>query len=330
MWSKWDRVMAVFNGERPDRVPLFECMANDPVLEYWGGQPIPEGDVEGVVRACREGLDLCHPALVPQAPGRIEQADGTVQVRERWNTWTLPAQFTDDLARRRAIGDQIESAEAWDASAQRWDDAQARMATINQSAGEMVYIHLGLSCPILPFDLEQGIYAYTDYPELVGRWNQALNEKNLRDVEAQCQMPVGPVAIIWDDIAYKERLMNPPELLEKFFYPHLTRVIDLLHARHIKVLFHSDGDVSRALDDLVDCGIDGFNPLEISAGMNPTDFAGRYPRTVLVGGIDAVEVLARGTPDLVAKRTRELIDLFRPTGNLVVASASGEIGRAHV
>jgi hypothetical protein len=45
----------------------------------------------------------------------------------------------------------------------------------------------------------------------------------------------------------------------------------------------------------------------------------------LVGGIDAVEVPARGTPQDVAAKTRQLIDQFRDAGNLMVASASGEV-----
>lgn len=36
MWTARERIEAVFAGEKPDRVPVFECMCNDAVLEYFG------------------------------------------------------------------------------------------------------------------------------------------------------------------------------------------------------------------------------------------------------------------------------------------------------
>ena len=153
-----------------------------------------------------------------------------------------------------------------------------------------------------------------------------MNARNLRYLNAVAQAASGPVAICWNDIACKGRLIYPPQLLEELFYPHLAELVALLHARGIKVLFHSDGDVTAALPRLIACGIDGFNPLEISAGMRVEtfqEFCGS--RVALVGGIDAVYVLARGAPDLVVRKTRELIDRFRGSGNLMVASASGEV-----
>lgn len=327
MWTKRDRVLAVLSGERPDRVPIFECVAHDGILEHFGGQgPIRAGDAEAVVRACSRFLDLCHPALIPQEPARVEQAGVVTQEVERWTTWTLPPAVVDEPAMLQTLQREIEEAEAWMPEAAESPASRQTIERNNAFAGDMVYIHLGFGCPILPFDIEQGIYLYTDHTELVRRWNRALNEKQLRRLNAVTQADMGPVCICWNDIAFKDRLIYPPPLLEELFYPHLAAVVNLLHARGIKVLFHSDGDDTAALPRLMDCGIDGFNPLEISAGMTVQRFREICgSRVALVGGIDAVDVLAFGTPALVAQRTRELMDLFRQDGNLMVASASGEI-----
>lgn len=134
------------------------------------------------------------------------------------------------------------------------------------------------------------------------------------------------MCIHWSDIACKQRLLYPPELLETLFYPHLAAQIELLHGRGIKVLFHSDGDVSKALPRLVECGIDAFNPLEITAEMDvPTFQEICGPDVVLAGGLDAVDVLALGSPASVAAETIRLMAAFRRHGNLIVGSASGEI-----
>ena len=316
-WTPRERVMAVLSGEKPDRAPIFECVAHDGVLEHFSGRPVAVGDAEAVMRACARFLDILHPLLVPQAPGRIAHADGSVQVRERWNTWTIQPPLSDSERSRRLAG-EIEAAEAWRPRA----DARRRQAV----AGTMVYIHVGYGCQILPFDLEQGFYLWADEPELARRWNRAQNERARRNLESQPDLDAGPVCIIWNDIAAKNGLLYPPELLEELFYPHLRSVVEWLHNRGLKVLFHSDGDVTKALGRLADCGIDGFNPLEISAGMTPEGFRSACGRRVaLVGGIDAVELLARGTPAQVAAAARRLLDLFRADGNLIVASASGQI-----
>jgi len=47
----------MLSGERPDRVPLFECMAHDGVLEHFGGAPIAVGDAAAVLRACSRCLE---------------------------------------------------------------------------------------------------------------------------------------------------------------------------------------------------------------------------------------------------------------------------------
>ena len=317
--------MAALNGERPDRIPIFECVAHDGVLEHFGGKPIAVGDFKGVVCACSRFLDLCHPALVPREPAVIEHEDGGKDTIERWTSWTSHRQLTPDEV-PAALQEGIERAEAW-----RLDETAIQQLRLQSSeaqayAGDMLYISYGTTTHICPFDLAQGFYAFADHPDLVRRWNRAVNDRTLREMDARADPGSVPVCILWNDIAAKGGLIYPPTLLDELFYPHLRQQIDLLHSRGIKVLFHSDGDATTALPELIDCGIDGFNPLEITAGMQVQRFQDICGGQVaLVGGVDAVDVLARGTPQQVAAETGRLIDLFAGTGNLIVASASGQI-----
>ncbi len=327
MWTQRDRVLATLSGEKADRPPIFECVAHDGILEHFGGAPIVEGDLDGVVRVCAAFLDLCHPPLVPRKPERIERADGTVEVRERWNAWHVPLPYDDGSRHERELLQFIE--EHSTVRSESVASAPSAPQSVERPEGDMVLIHCGLSVPVLPFDLEHGALALADFPELVERWNVLANEAVLRQAEAVADASASPVAIIWNDIAAKGGLLYAPALLEHFFYPHLARLIDLLHGRGMKVLFHSDGNATAALPRLIACGIDGFNPLEIGSGITPEGFRDACEaggRTVaLVGGVDAVSVLAHGTPSDAARATHRLIDLFRKDGNLMVASASGEI-----
>lgn len=326
MWSKRDRVMAALAGERPDRPPVFECVCHDGVLEHFRGAPVAAGDFEAMVHACSRFLDLCHPALVPDAPRTIAHPDGSATVVERWTRWQTPGPEPGEAAMLKLLEEELEQAEAWRPSAGDLAAYRRRAGKANALAGDMVYINHSGGCPILPFNLERGFYIQADHPDLVKRWNRAVNAKELRWTAAVADAALSPVCILWCDIACKDRLLYPPAMLEALFFPHLQAQVEALHAAGVKVLFHSDGNVNEVLPRLAACGIDAFNPLEISAGMTPAHFIEACGRRVaLAGGVDAVETLARGTPDQVRARTRALIRQFRDAGGLFVASSSGEI-----
>ena len=72
---------------------------------------------------------------------------------------------------------------------------------------------------------------------------------------------------------------------------------------------------------LVEAGIDGLNPLERRANMDPAEIRGRYPRLILAGGMDNSDALIRGPVERVRAQARELIDLGRD-GGLVIGAHS--------
>lgn len=332
-WTSRDRVLAVLSGELPDRVPIFECLMHDGVLGHFGGAPIAPGDTDAFLRAASRCLDLCHPLHLPQNPGEELLPDGSRLVRERWTTWTVPPRQRDPLAFRAQVCAEIEANESYSLSAAEVATWRAEASRRQTLCGEMVLMQLGLGVGIVPgFNssrVEEGLLLTADEPELAERWNRAWNRAALLRAEALLSADLCPVVIIWDDVAFKGKLFCSPAMLRRFLFPALREVCDLLHGKGIRVVFHSDGDVTSLLPELFACGIDGLNPLEISAGMDYTVFkqtAGRACQPVaLVGGLDAVEVLARGSVDQVVAETRRLLRVAGAGGGLIAASASGEI-----
>jgi uroporphyrinogen decarboxylase len=84
------------------------------------------------------------------------------------------------------------------------------------------------------------------------------------------------------------------------------------HAKGVKVVFHSDGNVWPLLPDLIATGVDGLNPLEVAAGMHPGEIRQRYPHLLLFGGISYAGVLLHGSPAQVAEVTRDTIRRASP------------------
>ncbi len=136
---------------------------------------------------------------------------------------------------------------------------------------------------------------------------------------------------IWDDMAFNQAPMFSPEQFERIFLPGYRRMIRAFReAGAPHVFFHSDGNVLSILPMLVDAGIDGLNPLERRAGMDPALIRRRFPRLVLIGGMDNTDTLIHGPIERIEEQARELIDLGRDGGLIIgTHSVSPEISLEH-
>ncbi|MCX8169571.1 MAG: hypothetical protein N3D72_00605 [Candidatus Methanomethyliaceae archaeon] len=327
-WTSKERILAVLNKEVPDRVPIFDLLINDDVLKFFGGEYISTGNEENWIKACSRCLDLCHPMIegMPFEPGEVLLPDGTRRVYERWTYWDIPFQSRTEENIIKNIKEQIDQYESYKPKIEEIELFKEKVKKINKLANDMVYIHLGLSAAFLPGTIEQGIYLYADHSELVERWVKARDKATLQWIDVIADPNDSPVAIIWNDIAFKNNLIYPPWLLEKLLFPSVYEFCQLLHSKGIKVIFHSDGNVNKALKFLIECGIDGFNPLEISAGMDYKLFKEEYGNKItLVGGLDAIEILSFATPEIVAIEVKKYLEIAGKKGGLIAASSSGQL-----
>jgi uroporphyrinogen decarboxylase len=86
------------------------------------------------------------------------------------------------------------------------------------------------------------------------------------------------------------------------------------------VLFHSDGNLNPVLEDLVEAGIDGLNPIEVLAGMDIADVHHRHPHLFMAGGIDVSHLLPSGSPRAVKDAVKRAIDAAE--GRIMIGSTT--------
>jgi uroporphyrinogen decarboxylase len=144
--------------------------------------------------------------------------------------------------------------------------------------------------------MEMFSYLTVDYPDLLDEWLEARNQAELRRVAVIADPELFPVVLPYDDIAHKTGLLFSPDWLRRYWLPRLKRLVDAWHMRDTVCLFHSDGNLWTFMDDLVSTGIDGLNPLEVTAGMSVKEVRQRYPHLFLAGGIDVSQLLVNGSP----------------------------------
>jgi uroporphyrinogen decarboxylase len=127
--------------------------------------------------------------------------------------------------------------------------------------------------------------------------------------------------LIGNDFGCQTGLMVRPELLREFVLPGTKRLLDQAHAHGIRVIHHSCGAVRDLLPDLIAAGADAIHPIQaLAVGMEPKGLRADFGDNVsFCGGVDAQELLVRGTPDAVREKVRELRRIF-PTGLIISPS----------
>jgi uroporphyrinogen decarboxylase len=136
---------------------------------------------------------------------------------------------------------------------------------------------------------------------------------------------VGPYIQVFrtgDDLASQEGPLMSPAAFRALIKPRYKRYFDFVRSRtDAKIFFHSCGNVVEFIDDLVECGVDILNPVQVSAMGDTAALKARFGRKVVFwGGVDTQRVLPYGTPADVEAEVRRRIRDLAPGGGYVLAA----------
>lgn len=113
---------------------------------------------------------------------------------------------------------------------------------------------------------------------------------------------------IFDDMASAQNPMFSPRTAEQVLAPAWAYMVESFKAAGAaKVVMHSDGNIGPVLDILVDCGIDGINPVEYRAGLDAVKLREKYPKLALLGGLDNIHILRDGTPEEIREHVKYIL-----------------------
>lgn len=127
----------------------------------------------------------------------------------------------------------------------------------------------------------------------------------------------------YDDVATQNSLMISPDMWRSFVRPHHARLVELAHARGLKVMYHCDGAIYPLIPELIDLGIDLLNPIQPDAkNMDGRKLKREFgDRLAFHGGIDINHTLPQGTPDEVRAEVRDRVHNLGLGGGYVMASS---------
>jgi len=127
-----------------------------------------------------------------------------------------------------------------------------------------------------------------------------------------------------DDWGSQAGLIMGPRLWREFIKPRIARMYARVRSARKYVMIHSCGKVQEVFPDLVEVGLNVFNPFQPEV-MDVFETKKRYyGKLSFFGGISVQRLLPLGTPDEVRRETRRLLQILGEGGGYI-ASPSHDI-----
>ena len=296
--STHERMQRMYAHQEADRIPVTDSPWNA-TIERWQREGMPVGaryvDFFGLDRIESIGVDNS-----PRYPRQVvEETDEYVITTTEWGAtlknWKHIAstpEFMDFI---------IQGPDEWRRAKERmtptpdripWDYLQANYKKWRRQGA---WIEAGLW---FGFDVthswtvgtERLLMALIDDPQwCVDMFNHFL-DVNTALLDQVWDAGYTFDAASWpDDMGYKQNQFFSLRTYRNLLKPVHKRAVDWAHARGVKVRLHSCGDIRPFIPELVEIGVDGLNPLEVKAGVDPLQVKAQFgDRLLLHGGVNAV------------------------------------------
>ena len=167
---------------------------------------------------------------------------------------------------------------------------------VNSCAGD--YCVFGSVCEIQEqlwrmIGSENLFYKLGEDPHRLGGFIERVGDFLVGIVEGQIEAARGKLSglYVWGDIAYVKGMLFSPNLWRRHYKPQLQRICRAIHAAGLKVIYHGCGNASAVFEDMIEAGVDMYNPLEAKAGLDVVDLKRRFGRRLGFNGNINVQVL---------------------------------------
>jgi uroporphyrinogen decarboxylase len=123
-----------------------------------------------------------------------------------------------------------------------------------------------------------------------------------------------------DDLATQRGPLMSPRTFRTLLKPFYKEYFGFVRSKtEAKIFYHSCGNVTDLIDDLVEIGVDILNPVQVAAMGDTAELKARFgDKITFWGAIDTQRVLPLGTVEEVEAEVRQRIRDLGPGGGYVV------------
>jgi uroporphyrinogen decarboxylase len=166
----------------------------------------------------------------------------------------------------------------------------------------------------------------TDKP-FVNQLLDKILEYNLAVIDKACSYPVDAMRF-GDDWGGQNGLLMGPDLWREFIGPRVQQMYARVKSHGKQVIIHSCGKVEEIFPDLMEYGLDVFNPFQPEV-IDVYEAKRQYGKHLtFYGGISTQRLLPYGTPAQVRTEVRRLLEEVGEQGGLIAAPAHSIPGDA--
>ncbi len=160
---------------------------------------------------------------------------------------------------------------------------------------------------------------FYDNPDFVRDLFGAIAEYNIAQINEALKYDIDAV-YFGDDWGQQRGLQMGPALWREFIRPVLQRMYGVVRGAGKYVFIHSCGDVDELFDDLIEIGLNCFNPFQPEV-MDVFALMEKYRgRLTFHGGLSIQKTLPYGKVEEVRAATRKLLDAGRAGGYILSPS----------
>lgn len=156
--------------------------------------------------------------------------------------------------------------------------------------------------------MERLMMDFYEHPEFVHELLHSIADYNIAQINKALEFDIDAVHL-GDDWGQQRGLQMGHTIWREFIYPELKRMYAVIRNAGKYVSIHSCGDVDELFDDLIDMGLNCFNPFQPEV-MDVEQLLIRYRgRLAFHGGLSTQRTLPYGSTQDVRQESRRLLAL---------------------
>ncbi|HJN14727.1 MAG TPA: uroporphyrinogen decarboxylase family protein [Armatimonadota bacterium] len=315
-----ERVYAALNHEQPDQTPY--CIGFTQKAHASMTEAYPDTDFIGMIDNSVHGV-AANPGPLAMAVDDLTSQD---EFGVRWDK-SIDRDI-GNVCNRTLPERNLDSLEMPDPHAP--DKFTGFDAQIAAGEGKFVQYGIGFSLYERAWTMRGMAELMMDMvedPDFVHALLDAICDYNVALVEQAVTYDIDAVHF-GDDWGSQRGLQMGPERWEEFIMPRLARQYGAAKDAGKFVTIHSCGMVQEVFPQLIECGLDCFNPFQPEV-MDPYEMKAQFgDRLSFWGGVSTQKLLPYGSPDEVRAECRKLMAEVGKDGGYILAPAHAIPGDA--
>jgi uroporphyrinogen decarboxylase len=160
-------------------------------------------------------------------------------------------------------------------------------------------------------------------PGFVHELMDSITEYNIAQIEEALKFDIDGIEL-GDDWGRQVALIMGYDCWKEFIYPYLKKTFSVIKNYGKYVFLHSCGDVDELFDDLIEIGLDCFNPFQPEVMDTKKLLMDYHRRLSFWGGLSIQNTLPFGSVDDVKRETASLLNAGKQGGYILSPSHSVE------